>query len=85
MFSHCFLLPNKNEMYSHYFRRYRFSSFMSESCSCRCFSSWVEFGITLDAVTQLVDLTFASLPNDQLFEAAVESLINAFTKNDPSR
>ena len=48
-------------------------------------TSWIEFGVKIDQLQQLVTKAFSCLCDNFLFETAVDTLIAALTKNEPSK
>ncbi|XP_067945503.1 importin-13-like [Watersipora subatra] len=56
-----------------------------QDSALRCMSSWIEFGVRIDKMGVLVNKAFKCLHNENLFESAVDTLIAALTKNQPSR
>lgn len=53
--------------------------------SLKCFSSWVEFGIPMNEAEQIIIQVFQSLPNCNLFDTAVDTLVNVFSHPDSHR
>ncbi|XP_069126278.1 importin-13-like [Argopecten irradians] len=51
----------------------------------KCFSSWVEFGVPPIDSQQVIIQVFAALQNSQLFDTAVDSLVNVFAHPDSHR
>ncbi|KAK3089277.1 hypothetical protein FSP39_002274 [Pinctada imbricata] len=53
--------------------------------SLKCFSSWVEFGVALDEAMPAILQVFQAVRSQQLFDTAVETLVNVFSHPDSNR
>lgn len=51
----------------------------------KCFSSWVQLDIPLMDCESLMQASFSSLQNAELFDTAVEALVNAISQPDAQR
>ena len=51
----------------------------------KCFSSWVEFGIPMNEAEDIIVQVFQCLRNPQLFDTAVDTLVNVFSHADSHR
>ena len=51
----------------------------------RCFSSWVQFGIPVLDSEQLIVVVFKALQNQDLFDTAIDALVQVFSHQENYR